>query len=183
MEQLLKNIESEFGLVRDGLKTELSALRTNRPTPQLVENINVSYAESVMKVKQLGSISVQPPRDIVVTLWDKGAAGAVAKAIEEANIGMNPAVQGNAVRMSLPPLTEERREDLMKIAKGIAEKAKIKVRSLRDGANKKVEAAFKEKTISEDQKFKVKKQVQDIVDRGNAEIESLLGKKAGEIGE
>ena len=183
MDQLIKNLEGETQQLFEALRQELGGIRTNRPTPQLVEDIAVSYAESRMKVKQFGSISVQPPRDIVVTVWDKAAAPAVAKAIAEAKLGMNPAVQGNVVRMSRPTLTAERREDLVKITRGIAEKAKIRVRSLRDDANKKVESAFKEKTIGEDQKFKLKKQVQESVDKANGEIEAALAKKTGEIAE
>ena len=183
MDQLIKSTEAELKQVLEGLREELGGVRTNRPSTHLIEDILVHYAESTMKVKQLGSIAVQLPRDIVVTLWDKAAAPAVAKAIEDAKIGMNPAVQGNIVRMTLPTLTEERREDLIKIAKGIAEKAKIKIRATRDDVNKKIESAFKEKTIGEDQKFKSKKQVQDAVDKANGEVEASMTKKISEIKE
>ncbi len=183
MDTSLKVSDSRIRHIIEGVREELGGLRTNRPTPQLVEEILVDYAGSRMKVKQLGSISVAPPREIQITAWDKNAAPLIAKAIESSPLGLAGAVQGNVVRVNLPPLNEERRAELMKIAKGIAEKFRIRLRSLRDEENKKIEGAFKEKTIGEDQKFKLKKQVQEAVDTANGEIEEAVGKKVGEIGE
>ncbi len=158
-------------------------VRTNRPSPQLVEDMLVDYADEKLKIKQLGSISVNPPREIVISVWDKGAVASIAKAIQESPLKVNPAVDGASVRFSMPPLTEERREELVKLVGQTAEKSRIRLRAMRDEANKRIEADFKAKAISEDQKFKTKKRVQEVIDKENKAIEELVLKKAKEIAE
>ncbi len=181
-ETLLKELELKFKTLIDDLKRDFSSLRGGRATPKLVEDVKIDYFGQPMTVKQLGSISVNLPREIVVAVWDQNAVSAVAKAIEEA-IQLNANVDGNAVRINLPALTEERKKDIVKIAKAGAEEARIKVRTLRDEANKAVGGACDDKTIGEDEKFKLKEKIQGAVDACNSEIERLLEKKTAEINE
>lgn len=178
-----KELESKLKSVMEGLKHELSGLRTNRPTPRLIEDVLVEYFDQRMPLKQLGSISVSPPRELQVSVWDKNALAPAAKALEAANLGVSVAVSGNMIRVTLPALSDERRAELIKVVKGVIEEAKIKIRSSRDDANKKAEAAEKEKKISEDEKFKLKKRIQEAVDKMNKEIEAALATKTKEIQE
>lgn len=183
MDQLLKQFESTLKSLLEGLIIELSQIRTNRPTGKLVEDIKVDYMEAVLPVKQLGTIGINPPREIVISPWDKGAAPAIAKAIEEASPGVTASIDGPLVRVSLPQLTAERREELLKFAKATAEKMRIRFRTERDGANKAVERMFQEKSITEDQKFKAKKKVQEAIDKMNGDIERMVDAKVKEISE
>jgi len=176
-------LDLKFKTILDGLKQEFLAIRANRPTTKLVEDIKVDYLGQQLAIKQLGSISIVPPREIDINLWDKNAATAVAKAIENAKIGLTPNIDGSLIRLNLPTLTQERREELIKLVKAVAEQHKIKVRLLRDEANKNIDQLFKDKKISEDQKFKEKKQLQDSVVKLNQEIDKLLIAKIKEINE
>ncbi len=170
-------------MLAESLKQELGGIRTNRPATKLIEDIKVSYLEQTLAVKQLGTIAVQPPRDIIVTTWDKGAVPAIAKAIQDAKLGLTPSTDGNVIRMQLPPLTLERREELTRFAKAATEKVRIRLRSERDEVMKRVEHMAKEKQITEDQKFKVKKNIQERVDKVNRDMEGELQKKVKEISE
>ena len=180
---LIKELEKNLKTAAEGLRTELSGIRTNRPSPKLVENIKVEYMEQQLTVKQLGSISIVPPREIDISAWDKAAVGPISKAIETSGLGLTANTDGNLIRINLPTLTDERRQELTKLVKSLTEQVKIKVRNLREDVNRKIEAGFKEKKISEDQKFKFKKQNQDAVDKINAELENLLSGKIKEINE
>jgi len=183
MDIILNLIREKTEGVMTAVKSELSGIRANRPTPHLVEDIKVSYAESMLPIKQLGSISIVPPREIQINVWDTGAVQAIAKAIENANIGMNPSIQGATVHMHMPSLNEERRNELMKITKTITERFRIQVRSIRDEINKKVQQLETAKEINEDEKFKLKKKIQEIVDATNASIDAMLEHKLKEIKE
>ncbi|MBI5147942.1 MAG: ribosome recycling factor [Parcubacteria group bacterium] len=181
-ETLLKELELKFAALIDDIKRDFSSLRGGRAMPKLVEDVKVDYFGQMMTVKQLGSISVSPPREIVVSIWDRNAVSAVAKAIEEAT-QLSAAIDGGLVRINLPPLTEERKKDIVKIAKAKAEDIRIRVRTLRDEANKAAGKACEDKEIGEDEKFKLKEKIQAAVDARNSEIERLLEKKTAEINE
>ena len=183
MEDLIKDLDLKSRALLDSLKQELSGIRTNRPTPQLIEDIEVNYLGQMLKVKQLGSISVLPPRELQVTVWDKNSVATVSKAIQDSPLKLNPSIEGNAIRLRLPPLTEERRDELVKVAKSVTEKLRIKIRNLRDEINKKITQAEGAKTINEDQKFKLKKRVDEAVGKVNKDIEDLLNGKVKEISE
>lgn len=183
MDQLIKQFEVTLRMVLDMLRTEFSGIRANRPTSKLVEDIKVNYMEAVLPIKQLATIGLNPPREIVITPWDPQSAPAIAKAIEDAKTGITAALDGAVVRVTLPTLTAERREELMKVAKATAEKIRIRLRTERDAANKSIEVMLKAKTITEDDRFKSKKKVQEAADKINKEIEALVDSKIKEIGE
>jgi ribosome recycling factor len=176
-----KELENTVKPAVESLKTELSGIRTNRPHPGLIEDIKVEYLEQPMTLKQLGSISIVPPREIDINVWDGGALPAVVKAIETSGRGLTANISGNLIRINLPTMTDERRVELSKLVKSMVEQVKIRIRSLRDDANKKVEVAFKAKILSEDQKFRTKDYIQKVVDKTNADIENLLAGKLKEI--
>jgi len=172
----LKDLEQKLNKLIKELKDEISSIRTNRPTPKLIENVQVSYSDSSLPIKQLASIGVEPPRDLIVTPWDSGAVQSIAKAIEDAGLGVTSSVQGTVVRVTLPELTSERREELSKLAKNIAEQVRIKMRTLRDEAHKKVN-----QESDEDEKFRKKEDLQKIVDKFNKEIDNSVSAKLEEL--
>ena len=180
---IAKELEPKLKIAIDGLKNELSGIRTNRPTPKLIEDVEAEYFGSRMPIKQLGSIGVVPPRELQVSPWDKNALPAIQKAIESANLGLSVAVTGNIVRVTLPMLSDERRNELIKVVKNMAEEARRKTRATRDEENKKVDAAEKAKELTEDDKFTIKKKIQELVDKAGKDIEVALEHKIKEIQE
>ncbi len=179
----IKEFESKLKAIFEYLRQELSGVRTNRPNPKMIEDIRAEYFEVATPIKQLGSIAIIPPRELQISTWDPGAVAPIAKAIEAAGMGLSVSVSGNIVRVSLPVLSEERRAEVVKIAKTFTEESRIKVRGARDEANRKTDAAEKAKAISEDAKFNLKKKIQEAVDKTNKEIEALLMVKIREIEE
>jgi ribosome recycling factor len=176
LDEALKNTVGKF-------KDDLRGLRSSRPSIELVENLSVNYFDTWMTVKQLGSLSVVPPREIRVTVWDKGSAAPIAKAIEDAQAGFSVSMDGTTIRATLSALSEERREELGKLVKKTAEGARISVRNIREDINKKFKAAEDASEITEDQARVGKEKVQKRVNEANAEIEKLVEDKLGELAE
>jgi ribosome recycling factor len=160
---------------------EMAKLRTGRATPALVDHILVDYYNTRSPLKQIASVSAPEAKLIVISPWDKGTLVMIEAAIREANLGLNPANDGQVIRLSLPPLTEERRKDLVKALNRLAEEARIAVRTIREDAWKEIQAREKEGGMSEDDKFQGKDALQDVVETYNARIEELRKKKEGEI--
>lgn len=183
MDILLKNFESELKNILTHLQEELRSVRSNRPSVQLLEDVKVDYYGQPMTVKQLGSLSIQPPRDILVSVWDKAAVGAVSKAVETAKAGFSVSTDGQIVRVSLPPLTDERRAELSKMVKKMTEETRISVRGQRDETMKKIKAAEDGGEINEDAAFKYKEKAQKIVEDINKNLESALESKLRELSE
>ncbi len=177
MDSLLKQFETDLKAAADHFKNECSGIRANRPSSRLVEEVKVEYFGQMTPVKQLGSIMIIPPREMAVSVWDKGAVAEVAKAIENAQLGFSVSVDGLTVRCALPLLTDERRAELIKITKALAEKERIKIRGFRDDVNKKIKA----RETDEDMRFRMKENAQKAVDATNAIIETLLESKIREI--
>lgn len=183
MNYILNELEKQIKESLEYLKSQLAPIRGGRPSPKLVEDIAVDYYGQKLSVKQVGAISVLPPREIQISVWDQNAVATVAKAIESSNLNVNANTDGNLIRINLPPLSEERRQEFIKLVKKEAEGVKIRVRSSRDEANKKISADFDAKKITEDDKFKLKEKIQETVDKANEEIEKMLEAKIKEIEE
>jgi ribosome recycling factor len=182
-EQYLKEIESELKTITDKLRDELRAIRGNRPSADIIADVKVNFYDQWMTIKQLGSLSVMPPRSVQIGVWDKSAVGAVTKAIENAKIGLSVSNDGNNVIATLSPLGDERREELAKLVKKTSEGHRIQVRAKRDEAIKKLKEAETAKTASEDDVFKTKEKIQKSVDEANKKIEQLVEEKLKELGE
>lgn len=180
---IIKELEQKMASLIEFLRQELMGVRSNRPSPRLVEDIRVEIYGQQMTVRQVGAISIQPPASILISVWDKSSVPAVAKAIESSNLNVVANVDGTTIRINLPALTDERRKEIIKMVKKEVEEAKIKVRSLRDEENKHVAREAEEGNLTEDEKFKLKEQIQAIVDKGNKELDQLLEKKIVEINE
>lgn len=177
----LKFLEQKLKSLVDGLKTEFQTIRSGRPSPRMVEDIKVEVYDQQMPVKALGSISVVPPREIQISLWDKTAVNAVAKAIENSSLNVAANTDGNLIRINLPQLTDERKKELEKVVRKMTEETRIKVRTAREEANKEIKNLETDKKLSEDAAFKQKEEVQNLVDKINEEIETLLDNKIKEL--
>lgn len=178
-----KEFDTALKAVAEKFKQDLQAIRGNRPSAELIENIKVNAYDQPLTIKQLGSLSVVPPREVQVGVWDKNAVGAVAKAIESAKLGLSVSTDGNVVRAALSPLGNERREELIKVTKKTSEAARIQIRHHRDETIKKIKAAGDNKELTEDQVFKLKEKIQKLVDGINGQIETMVEAKFGELGE
>jgi len=180
MDTILNTCKTRLEKVRDSFKKEIAGVRTNRPSTALVEDIKVSYYGEMTPLKHVGSVGIVPPREIHIQVWDGAAVAAVAKAIETSSLGLSPQAEGNTVRIFLPELSAERREEFVRHVKKVAEQHRIEVRRARDEANKEAE---KQEDVSEDEQFKLKESIQKEVDAANEAIENALEEKVREIKE
>lgn len=176
-----KELEQKMTSLIEFVRQDLMGVRSNRPSPRLVEDIRVEVYGQQMTVRQVGAISIQPPASILISVWDKDSVSAVAKAIESSSLNVVANVDGTTIRINLPALTDERRKEIIKMVKKEIEEAKIKVRSLRDDENKRIAREAEEGNLTEDEKFRLKEQIQATVDKGNKELDQLLEKKTQEI--
>ena len=179
----LEKLKTKIKNIEESLKKELSALRVGRATPALVENISVDYYGVKTPLKQLASISAPEPQLLVIDPWDKNTVAGIEKAIFSSDLGLNPIADKNVIRINIPPLTEERRNSLIKITGVKLEEAKIKCRTARDEAIKEAADLFNAKKITEDEKFKTKENIQKIIDEANTMLENMIKLKEKEIKE
>lgn len=179
----LKDLDKKATETLQYLKSQLGAIRGGRPSPMLVEDILIDYFGQKMPLKQLGSISIMPPREIQISFWDKQAVAVAAKAIESSNLRVSANIDGNLIRINLPPLSSERRQELIKVVKREVEETRIRIRHLRDEENKKINVQEQGGEISEDEKFKLKDGAQKIIDKVNKDIETMMENKIKEIEE
>ena len=174
----LKDLRKRMDGAIAALKSEFGGLRTGRASTSLVEPIDVDAYGSKMPMNQVGTVSVPEPRMITIQVWDKGLVGAVEKAIRESGIGVNPVVDGQNVRIPIPPLTEERRVELTKVASKYAEQAKIAIRNVRREG---MEAIKKTEGIGEDDQKKLSEDVQKLTDEMVKNVDEALAAKETEI--
>lgn len=160
---------------------QVRGIRTGRASPALVENIKVDYYGSPTPLKQIAAISVPDARLLVIRPYDPGALGEIEKALQKSELGLNPANDGKVVRLPIPPLSEERRQQLAKQLKGMGEQAKVAVRNVRRDAMKTAEAEEKDKKITEDEKFKIKDSLQKFTEEYEKKTDEGLEKKTKEI--
>ncbi|PIR04838.1 MAG: ribosome recycling factor [Candidatus Liptonbacteria bacterium CG11_big_fil_rev_8_21_14_0_20_35_14] len=176
----LKELTKSLDITIESLSSEFSSLRSNRPNAKMVEDILVDVYGSKIPVKQIASISITPPKEINISAWDINNTKSILNAIIE-NLKLNPRVDGSTIHVEIQSLTDERKNEIIKIAGKLAEEARIKIRSLRDSANKKIESEAKEGSISEDEKFSHKEKIQKIIDQINNKVETLLKNKIEDL--
>lgn len=163
------------------VRSDISSLRTGRATPALVEDLAVEAYGTAQPLKSLSAISTPEPRQILIQPWDKSLLPAIEKAIMSSPVGLQPIADKDAIRLSLPVLTEERKQHLAKLLREKLEEARIRVRQLRDGVMKDIDVREKAKEISEDEKFRRREEVEKTVGEHNKKIEELGGAKEKEI--
>ncbi|MCD6093696.1 MAG: ribosome recycling factor [Candidatus Omnitrophica bacterium] len=181
--KVFKEMEEGMRKGVEATKQQLSNLRTNRPSPHILENVKVEYYGSLVPLKQLASISNPGPRLLVIQPWDISAIKEIKKAILKANLGFSPESDKKLIRITVPQLDAERREEIIKLAHQISEQGRISIRAARREANERLENLEKEKKIGEDDRIKGKERVQEITDRYIEEINRALKKKEEEIRE
>ena len=165
----------------EAFKTELSKIRTGRAHVSLLNHIMVDFYGSEVPIGQAANLSVEDARTLAVTPWDKSMVPVIEKAIISSDLGLNPSTAGTVIRVSMPPLTEERRHELVKVVRELAENSRIAVRSIRRDANNDLKALLKDKDISEDEDHKGQDLVQQVTDQSTDEIEALLQSKEKEL--
>ena len=175
------DIEQKLQRTIDAFKQELKALRVGRASANLVEDIAVEIYESKMFLNQIASIAIPQHNQILIQPWDVGNLSAVQKAIRSSELQVEPVLEGNTIRLTLPPLTEETRKQIVKEISKCAENVRIAVRHIREEAMRELEQKEKTKKISEDDKFREEKEIQKKVDKFNDKIKEIQGNKEKEI--
>ena len=179
--ELKKDLEHKMVVSLDHAKTEFSVLRTGRASTALLDSVVVDAYGSKMPLNQVGSVSVPEPRLLSVSVWDKGLAKSVEKAIREANLGLNPMADGTLIRVPIPPLTTERRTELTKVAHKYAEHARVAIRNVRRDGNEALKKLEKDGEISQDDHRKYSEEIQKMTDQYIAKVDDTLKTKEGEI--
>ena len=163
------------------LLQEFKGVRTGRATPGLVEGVTVDYYGAPTPLRQLATITIPDARMIVLKPFDPGSLGEIEKAIQKSNLGINPANDGKVVRLAIPPLSEERRKQMVKMAKDMVEKAKLAIRNARRDANAQSDAEEKDGALTEDERFKAKEEIQRLTEQYEKKAEEGLEKKTKEV--
>jgi ribosome recycling factor len=179
--ELKKATEQKMQKSLEALKSDLGKVRTGRAHAGILDHIQVEYYGSLVPLNQVANVTLIDARTIGVTPWEKKMVAVIEKAIRDSDLGLNPATVGDTVRVPMPPLTEERRRDLIKVVRGEAESARVAVRNLRRDANHALKEAMKAKTISEDEERRAQEEVQKLTDRFIAEIDKALAQKESDL--
>ncbi len=179
--EIIADCRDKMAKAVDHLKSEFSSVRTGRATPALVEKIRVDYYGSEVPLQQLAGFSVPEARVLVVSPYDRGSLGAIEKALQQSDLGINPSNDGQVIRLVFPELTQERRKDLVKVVKGQAEDGKVAIRNLRRHARQELEALEKNGEISRDELDRLEKDLEKATHEVVGEVDELLGHKEHEL--
>ena len=175
------NYSSKMDKSIQSFKKDISTLRTGRANTSMLDTIKIDVYGQLMPVDQLATISVPEARLISIQKWDKANVSLIESAIQKSELGINPQIDGQIIRLRIPDLTEERRKDLIKVLKGMSEKGKISIRNIRREANEDLKKKLKEKKISEDDSKNFEKNIQKLTDQSIENIEKILSEKEKEI--
>jgi len=180
-QEIIDKIKPELEKVVDFLNRELDKLRTSGASVSLIEDISVDCFGQKMPLKQLAAISLPEPRQILIQPWDDSYIESIQKALEKSNVGISPIVDKNSIRLSMPPLSEEYRQNLSKVLAEKKENARKTIRHWREEAWREIQEKFKAGDISEDNKYKGKDKLQELIDEYNEKVEEKVEKKKKEI--
>jgi len=181
MEKAVKNAQGKMKKAVTALEDEFKTIRTGRASGALFEKIRVDYYEQKVPLNQVATISVPEARLVIIQPWDRSVLPEIEKAIRKSELSLNPNNDGKVIRISIPPLTEERRKELVKVARGMAEKARISVRNIRRDTNEEFKKMQKDSEISEDDTKRGTDEIQKLTDKFVEEINSALQVKEKEI--
>lgn len=180
-DEIIAELKKKAAKSLDAYGNELSGIRTGRASTMLLEGLKVDSYGTMTPLKQIGSLSIPDSKTITIQPWDISQLQAIEKAIRNSDLGLNPSNDGKVVRIILPPLNEERRRDLVKVAKRFAEECKVAIRNIRRDANESFKKLEKEKKISQDELKKLQHDVQEQTDKMIVKIDEMLGHKEAEI--
>lgn len=181
MDQIIKEVESKMSESILHLVEELKKIRTGRAHTSLVEDIRVNYYGSMMPLREVATLSAPEPGLIAIKPFDRGSINDIESAIRNSDIGLNPVNDGNFVRLSLPPLTEERRSELAKQVKKTGEAAKVSLRTIRGEAWDQIQRMVKSSELTEDDKYRGEKRLNEIIDKMNGEVDKTVSDKEKEV--
>jgi ribosome recycling factor len=181
IKEVIHNTKERMKKVIDATKREFASVRTGRASTSLVEGMHVDYYGTQTPLKQLANISAPDVKLIVIQPWDPSSLGEIEKAVQQSNIGAMPTNDGKVIRISIPPLSEERRQELIKITKKMAEDGRISIRTVRRDANEHAKKLEKDKLATEDEAFKAQDDIQKITDKHIETIDLILEQKDKEL--
>lgn len=179
--KMLLETEERMKRALEGVRRELSGIRTGKASPQLLDTIRVEAYGQNVSLKEVGQVSAPEARLLVVQPWDKSLVKAVSRAIQQSELGLNPTDDGTVVRIPIPPLTEDRRKDLVKLVARFAEEGRVHIRQVRHDVNKDVRHRQDDGSLSEDDAKRLTGDVQKLTDRYIAMVDELLKKKTAEV--
>jgi ribosome recycling factor len=179
--EIKKNTEQKMQRSLDALKNDLAKVRTGRAHTGLLDHVQVDYYGSLVPISQVANLTMIDARTIGVAPWEKKMVAAVEKAIRESDLGLNPATQGELIRVPMPALTEERRRELTKVVKSEGETAKVAIRNLRRDANNGLKELLKSKEISEDDERRAQDDIQKLTDKSIADVDRMVQQKEADI--
>lgn len=181
IDEIFEDLKDRMGKSIESLKREYSRLRTGRASISLLDGIRVSYYDTPTPLNQMASLAVPEPRLIVIQPWDKTAIEDIEKAILKSELGLTPINDGKVIRIAIPPLTEERRKELVKVARKMSEENKVAIRNIRRDANEMLKDLKKEKEITEDDLYRSQEEVQKATDQFISQVDELCAAKEKEI--
>lgn len=181
MDEILKDAKERMKKAVKVIDDELKGIRTGRASPSILQGIKVEYYGTKIPINQVASITVPQPDLLVIHPWDKNALPEIEKAIRVSDLGLNPSNDGNVIRIPIPPLTEERRKELVKLVRKLAEEGRVAIRNIRRDANEKVRKLKKDGEISEDDAMRLEKEIQKLTDEFIEKIDEILKHKEREI--
>jgi len=179
--EIIHNTEEKMKKAIDAVAREFSEIRTGRASPSLVEGLHIDYYGTLTLLKQLASISVPDVHLVVIQPWDPTAIAEIEKAIMKSNLGINPSNDGKVIRLAIPPLSKERRQELAKVIHNMSEEGRVSLRTIRREAKESLEKLEKDKIIPEDDKFRGIDELQKLIDKYIAKVDELLKSKEKEI--
>jgi ribosome recycling factor len=179
--EIFQTAERHMKTTIEKTEAELATIRTGKATPALLDGVKIDYYGAKVPLKQVANVAVPDPKLITVQPWEKPMVGEIVKAIQTANLGLNPQSDGTFIRIPLPPLTEERRHELVKAVKHMVEEAKVALRNVRREAIEKLKKLEKEHVITEDDLHRSQKEIQDLTDRKTVDLDKIFAAKEKEI--
>jgi ribosome recycling factor len=179
--ETLEELSGSIEKAHEALKRDLAKIRAGRANPAILDGVRVDYYGSPTPLKQLASISVPEPRMIMLKPFDRSQMQVIEKAIMEAQLGLNPGNDGELIRIPMPPLTEERRKDLVKVARKLGEECKVAIRKARHDAKDMIDSLQKEGEVGEDDADRARKELEEVVKSGTNKVDEIVGKKEADI--
>lgn len=179
--EIHQTADHKMGRSIEALKSDLQKIRTGRAHPGILDQVHVDYYGSMVPISQVANVTLLDARTISVQPWEKGMAAKIERAIRESDLGLNPASQGDLLRVPMPALTEERRRELTKVVRHAGEEAKVSARAVRREANDHLKRMLKDKLVSEDDERRAQDEVQKLTDRAIGEIDRLVAAKEADV--
>ena len=181
IKEINKQSESKMKKSIESLEHAFARIRTGRASPSILESVTVSYYGTETPITQVANVVVEDARTLMISPWEKPLVPQIEKAILKSDLGLNPSTAGDVIRLPMPPLTEETRKELVKVAKAEAENARVAVRNIRRDANNEIKALLKDKEISEDEERKALDAIQKLTDKYVAEVDRVLADKEKDL--